>query len=218
MDKYFYKIFILITIMFLTIILENFKSSPQQLIKKIRITNVSKVKFITKKELLKMNSRIESNNKWDVANKHGYVGKYQIGKLALLDLGYDSNWVNLLQNSIYFKNDTTFIKEDSVIVDTIVRRFYYFDISLFPPKKQEEVIKKLLNRNEKVYLKKHIELYVGKNIDGVKITKAGIISASFLGFGYVDKFLSSNGKLNPKDGNGHSIRDRLKMFENYEIE
>lgn len=169
---------------------------------------------ITKKELLKMNSKLESNGKWDVANKYGYMGKYQIGKLALLDLGYDSTWISELQNSIYSVSDTTINRKN----DTIIRYFYYFDLSLFPPKKQEEVIHKLLNKNEKVYLKDQIKEYVGKEIDGVKITKAGILSASFLGFDYVDKFLKSGGKVNPADANGHSIKDRMKLFENYEVD
>ncbi|MFM2392569.1 MAG: hypothetical protein RLZZ546_546 [Bacteroidota bacterium] len=174
--------------------------------------NKTEVKIITKDELLKMNSRLESNGKWNVANKYGYMGKYQIGKLALIDLGYDTAWVNKLQESIYMIPDTVFTKKD-----TIVRKFYYFDLTMFPPKKQEEVIKKLLNKNETVYLRKHIKKYVGKEISGVRITKAGILSASFLGFGYVDKFLTSNGKINPSDANGHSIKERFLHFENYEL-
>lgn len=173
---------------------------------------IDNVKIISKDELLKMNSRLESNGKWNVANKYGYMGKYQIGRLALVDLGYDTTWIKELQNSIYFVSDTIFRKND-----TIVRKSYYFDLSLFPPAKQEEVIRKLINKNEKIYLKEHIDKYVGTKVGGVKITKAGILSASFLGFGYVDKFLSSNGKVNPSDANGHSIKDRFKYFENYEL-
>jgi hypothetical protein len=172
---------------------------------------------ISKKELLKMNSYFESRCKWNVANKYGYVGKYQIGKLTLIDLGYDINWVNSIQKTIYFISDTIYRKKNGIVVDTNVRKFYYFDVSLFPPSKQEEVIHKLLNKNEKIYLKEHINVYVGKKISGVRITKAGILSASFLGIRYVDYFLKSNGKINPSDANGHSIKDRLKLFEKYEI-
>ncbi len=168
--------------------------------------------LISKKELLKMNSIIESNGKWNVANKHGYLGKYQIGKKVLLDLGYDSTWINELISSIYVKSDTILRKNNQ-----IVRNFYYFDLLLFPPSKQDEVVLKMINKNEKVYLKKHIDEYVGKEIDGVRITKAGILSASFIGFGYVDKFLSSNGRVNPSDANGHTIKDRLKHFQDYEL-
>ena len=159
-----------------------------------------------------MNSKLESNHKWDVANRYGYLGKYQIGRNALLDLGYDSVWVEQLHQSIYEDSDTTII-EDVVKI----RKFYYFDLSLFPKAKQEEAIKKFLAKNEKVYLKKHIKKYVGKEIGGVRITKAGILSASFIGTGYIDKYLSSNGKINLGDGNGHTVKDRLRMFENYEI-
>jgi hypothetical protein len=170
------------------------------------------IKKISIKELLKMNSKLESNNKWNVANKYGYLGKYQIGRSALLDLGYDSVWVEEIRNSIYSVDDTVLV-DDKIKI----RNFYYFDLTLFPPEKQEEVILKLLAKNEKVYLKKHIRKYVGKEVGGVRITKAGILSASFLGFGYVDQYLKSDGKINPADGNGHTIKDRLKRFQNYEL-
>lgn len=164
------------------------------------------VKFISIKEMLKINSKLESRGKYNIANKYGYIGKYQIGKLALLDIKYDTSWIQKLQESIY-------PVKDSVSGHTN----YYFDLSLFPPSKQEEAIIKLIKRNEKVYLKKTIEKYVGKTIDNVKITKAGILSASFLGSFNVITFLETNGKTNPSDGFGHTIKDRLEMFQNIEL-
>jgi len=170
--------------------------------------------IINKDQFLKMNAHIESRGRWNVANRYGYIGRYQLGKKALIDLGYDSSWVSELRNSIYNTQDTI-IKKNG---DIKIRNFYYFDLDLFPPHKQKEAIKKYINKNEHVYLKDHIDEYVGKKIGGILITKAGILSASFIGIGYVDSFLKSNGKINPKDGNGHSIKDRMAKFQKYELE
>jgi len=158
------------------------------------------IKKITRNEMLRMNSELESQHIWNIANRYGYVGRYQLGRLALMDMGYDTIWINQLQNSIYKENN-----------------MYKFDLSLFPPHKQNEAILKYIKRIEKYYLGDIIKKYVDTEISGVKITKAGILSASFLGFSSVRKFVLSNGKNNPSDGNGHTVKDRLKMFENYEL-
>lgn len=160
----------------------------------------NKLKKITRNQMLKMNSELESQHIWDIANRYGYVGRYQLGRLALMDMGYDTIWINQLQNSIYKENN-----------------IYKFDLTLFPPNKQDEAILKYLRRIEKYYLSDILKNYVDTEINGVKITKAGILSASFLGFSSVRKFVLSNGKINPSDGNGHTVKDRLKIFENYEL-
>jgi ribosomal protein S18 len=163
-------------------------------------------KYVSMKEWLKLNSDMESNGKWNVANKFGYMGKYQIGKLALLDLGYNEQWIDQVQSSIYYTTDT---------VRNI--RFYHFDVALFPPAEQEKAIIRLMERHEKVYLNDVIEKFQGQTVDSVKITKAGILSASFLGFRNVKTFLESNGKINPKDGFGFSVKQRLALFQKIEL-
>ena len=205
--------FIIIMVLYVLFNSFNYESEIKDNVNKLRESEECDVKKITLKQLLKMNSKLESNHKWDVANKFGYLGRYQIGKSALLDLGYDTLWVEKVHNSIYVDYDTTIIDDEIK-----VKKFYYFDLNLFPKAKQEEAIKKFLIKNEKVYLKKHIKKYVGKKIGGVRITKAGILSASFIGTRFIDKYLSSGGKINLRDGNGHSFKQRLKMFENYELE
>lgn len=161
----------------------------------------NRLDVITKTEFLHKTAYLESTHCWDCANKYGYVGKYQLGRSAMLDLGYDTVYIDSIQSSIY---------KDSNSV-------YKFDTLIFNKKQQLEAIHKFITKNEKVYLKSHISRYVGKEIDGIRITKAGILGASFLGFNKVKKFLNSNGKINPKDKNGHSVKYRLKYFENFEI-
>lgn len=170
---------------------------------------VDSTNIISQEEFLEMNSDIESNGDWYVANRFGYLGKYQLGRQALEDVGYEKKWINKLMAS----HKLVFVKGD----DGKVRKEYTFNKKLFPPHKQEEAIRKYLDKMENHYLKEHIEEYVGREIDGVKITKAGILSASFFGYTKVKAFLNSMGKTNKKDGNGYSIKRRLEVFENCDI-
>lgn len=65
-------------------------------------------------------------------------------------------------------------------------------------------------------LKKLIDKYEGKVINGIKITESGILAASHLaGAGGVKKFLRSGGKYNPADGYGTKLTHYLKKFSNY---
>jgi hypothetical protein len=62
------------------------------------------------------------------------------------------------------------------------------------------------------------EHFIGDSINGVVITKSGMIAASHLGgAGSLEKFLNSNGKINNKDVLGTSIYDYLKKFRSYDL-
>lgn len=191
------------------------KSNSKEVIKITK--EIKKVKdtitYITLEHFLEINSAFESSKSWDVANKFGYVGKYQLGELALLDMGYDIKWIKKVKKSIH-KEVRVFKRRNG---NHLLYDYYSFDLSLFPPKMQEEAIKKYINKIERDYLGSHIRKYVGKEVGGVRITKAGILGASFFGIWLVDSYLKSDGKRNPRDGNGVSIKYRLIMFENYEL-
>ena len=163
------------------------------------------VKLINKSVFTKMACERESRGKYNVANEFGYVGKYQMGKIALRDIGYADSWIDSVRNSVY------------IIENSKGRKLYYFDTKLFTPVEQEVAICKYFHKIEKRYLRKDIEKYVGKTIDGVYITKAGILGASMLGCGYVDNFLKSGGKDNPTDAYGTSVKSRLIMFQDFEL-
>jgi hypothetical protein len=58
------------------------------------------------------------------------------------------------------------------------------------------------------------EHFIGESINGVVITKSGMIAASHLGgAGSLQKFLDSNGRINRKDVLGTSISDYLKKIQ-----
>jgi hypothetical protein len=63
------------------------------------------------------------------------------------------------------------------------------------------------------------EHFIGDSINGLVITKSGMIAASHLGgAGSLEKFLNSNGRINKKDVLGTSIYAYLKKFSCYDLE
>jgi hypothetical protein len=63
------------------------------------------------------------------------------------------------------------------------------------------------------------EHFIGDSINGVVITKSGMIAASHLGgAGSLQKFLDSNGRINRKDVLGTSISGYLKRFRFYDLD
>jgi hypothetical protein len=82
---------------------------------------------------------------------------------------------------------------------------------------QDEAFKALIARN-KWELRKEIQKYCGRVINGVEITESGLIAAAHLGgAGSVKKYLRSNGRNGFKDGFGTSLSSYIRKFSNYDI-
>ncbi|MEZ4853810.1 peptidoglycan-binding protein LysM [Flavobacterium sp.] len=82
---------------------------------------------------------------------------------------------------------------------------------------QDKAFKALIARN-KWELRKEIEKYCGREINGVEITESGILAAAHLGgAGSVKKYLKSNGRRGFKDGFGTSLRSYIKKFGGYDV-
>jgi hypothetical protein len=129
---------------------------------------------------------IESNNRYQIINRKGYMGKYQFGAETLDFLGYHG----------------------------ITPETFKANPGIFPPSMQEQALKDLIRFNEKALSKyKH---YIGTVINGVRITKAGLMAAAHLaGAGGVQHYLTSN--HNATDCNGSSIQSYLQEFSNFNI-
>ncbi|VXC23697.1 Peptidoglycan-binding protein LysM [Flavobacterium sp. 9AF] len=85
------------------------------------------------------------------------------------------------------------------------------------PEWQDKAFRALIAKN-KWELRKEIEKYNGRVINGVKITESGLIAAAHLGgVGSVKKYLRSNGKRGFKDGYGTSLKSYIKKFGGYDI-
>ncbi len=84
------------------------------------------------------------------------------------------------------------------------------------PRLQEKAFKALLAKN-KWELRKEIEKYDGKTINGVVITESGILAAAHLGgAGSVKKFFRNNGKKAIRDDYGTSLKSYMKKFGGYD--
>lgn len=81
---------------------------------------------------------------------------------------------------------------------------------------QDKAFAALLALN-KHYLRKHIDKYDGKLVNGILITESGMLAAAHLvGASSVKKYLNSNGKIIRKDGNGVALTSYLKKFSGYD--
>jgi hypothetical protein len=132
---------------------------------------------------------LESRNNYKAVNSLGYLGKYQFGGAALIDLGYKTNkhkWT--CKHKICSKQD--FLNNKKI---------------------QEKALIKWVSILKKYLKSKGSYRYIGKKFKNIKITEWGLIGASHLvGAGAVNKMLKT--KKVPKDGNGVKATKYLKAF------
>ncbi len=81
---------------------------------------------------------------------------------------------------------------------------------------QEEAMFALLLHNKHI-LRRQIEKYHGRTVNGILITESGILAAAHLaGPGNVKKFFRKGYEF--KDGNGTKMTSYLEKFSNYKLE
>ena len=84
------------------------------------------------------------------------------------------------------------------------------------PKLQEKAFIANAMRNKWI-LRRDINRFVGKRVNGVLVTESGILAAAHLaGPGSVKKYLRSFGAIGFSDAYGTSIRTYMKMFSGYD--
>jgi hypothetical protein len=87
---------------------------------------------------------------------------------------------------------------------------------LSDPKLQESAFKAYASRNKWI-LRRDIERYSGKYVNGIFITESGILAAAHLaGAGNVKRFLRSGGEDVFEDAFGTSVRHYLRRFSGYD--
>ena len=173
------------------------------------------------REFLNALFQSEGGGNYKVINKYGYVGKYQFGESALIDLGYyvsdgSSPWVKIPDGHEVFRYQWkgTWTGKDGV------NNLEDFRNS---PDEQDVAavawVRLLCSRAHKAGAEK----YEGKVISGIEITHSGIVGAAHLkGFGTekhpgVMQFLFSNGKQDPEDANGTSVSEYINKFNDYDL-
>lgn len=130
----------------------------------------------------------ESSNVWDTVGGAGgsYIGLYQMGSLAL----------------------------KTIELGHITVAKFKRNPKIFTPEKQKEACIALAEKN-KHYLCNYMS-YVGKTINGVKITKAGMLAGAHLcGYKKVKEFLET-GKV-AEDGFGTKITEYFELMQDVHV-
>ncbi|MCB1488931.1 MAG: hypothetical protein KDJ88_15930 [Bauldia sp.] len=144
----------------------------------------------------------ESGGDYKAVNTLGYLGKYQFGELALIDVGYYTA-DQTSSNDWHAANWTG---------KSGVRSQADF---LANPVAQDKAIHAYMDLQWS-YLASVWE-YVGQKIDGLKITASGLLAGAHLvGAGTVAEFLSSGGKNVPHDAYSTSVTEYLSLFAGYQ--
>ena len=138
----------------------------------------------------------ESSGNWTIYNRWGYLGLYQIGYAARKDIGYGHI------------------------------KFWEFvqDPYIFPVETQQEAVYHLIQHNVKrmqpYSSKYYLLLYSidGMEINGVKLTLAGMIAGAHLAGAYgMKRYIETRGKFNPRDALGTYLSDYVQEFANYNL-
>ena len=147
----------------------------------------------------------ESAGNYAAVNKYGYLGKYQMGEQALIDTGY------YLKPSKKYNNDWSgkFTGKDAVFSkqDFLKNHLAQENAQFLFMKKQWSYLKSVKAHN-----------YLGKIINGFKITSSGLLAAAHLkGAGAVILYLKNNGNIIQKDAFGTTVESYMMKFANYDV-
>ena len=153
--------------------------------------------------------RESGGKKHDVVNYAGYIGKYQFGESALVDLGYyaadgtaKNDWSGKWTGKHGIKSRQDFLNDASA-QDVAAKEWVA-----------------LLCKRMKNY---GLDAYLGKVIKGIEITDSGIIAGAHLkGFGNekhpgVRQFLKSDGEIDPQDELGTAASEYVEKFGGYDV-
>ncbi len=149
----------------------------------------------------------ESTNDPQKVSDRGYLGLYQMGKLALIDVGY-YKWGKL--DNTKRINDWT---GDWPGKNGINSKKDF----LSHPEVQDKAIKEYHSLIWNRYLKNY-KKYEGSEINGIVLTKAAMVSCAHLvGKDRLKEFINSNGMIDKKDGNQVPCSTYMKKFGDFEL-
>ncbi len=89
--------------------------------------------------------------------------------------------------------------------------------SIFPKQKQDEVFDTWIDILYS-YMNDSIDQYDGRTVNTIKLDTSSILAgAHLIGAQGMKNWLKSNGRSNPRDGNGTTLTEYLKTFYGYSI-
>lgn len=158
----------------------------------------------------------EAGGRHDVENKHGYIGKYQFGEDALIDLGY-------YQKDGSANRDGKRFRYDWVGAWTGKHGATSKEVFLSSPDIQDQAAKEWVGLLCKRLHHHRLDRYVGQTMAGVEVTESGIIAAAHLkGFGNAKRpgviaFLKSDGQTDPADAFGTQVSKYMRKFSGFAL-
>lgn len=146
-------------------------------------------------------------------NDKGYIGFFQFGEAALIDLGYYQHWDNNTDKTK--ANDWTGTWTGKAGINNLSQ-------FLNSPNKQIQIINEWIDLLCKRLRNRNFNEYYGKIINGVEITESGAIAGAHLvGDGGLGSFLGVSGfkgEYKEYDGNDVHISKYIEMFNHYDLE
>ncbi len=143
----------------------------------------------------------ESGGDYGVVNSFGYLGKYQFGELALIDVGYytaDGTAANDFRKEYWTGKNAIDSKAD-FLADGAA---------------QEQAIRAYM-KLQWLYLG-DTQRFAGQTIGGLKVTESGLLAgAHLLGAGTVTAFLETGAVAPPADAYGTAITEYMTLFAGY---
>lgn len=148
----------------------------------------------------------ESSNNYKEVNGPGYLGAYQMGEASLIDIG----WVKASgarNDNVYTANQWTGQMGINSKQDFLNN-----------PAAQDAAATLWFAKIWSYIRNFDLEAYNGQILNGVELTKSGMIGGAHLvGIGGLRTFIQSGGTVVPRDGNGTPITEYIKLFAGYDV-
>lgn len=144
----------------------------------------------------------ESRGDYQIVNRYGYLGKYQMGECALIDTGH------------YLGDASGCLKQDWAGPWSGLNGVYSLADYLNNPSAQDAAVQALIDQNWYEIKRRGLDIYVGRQMYNVNVTVAGMLAAAHLGgVGGVERFLGSGGTDDPADAFGTSLSTYMARFQ-----
>ena len=133
----------------------------------------------------------ESGGNYSIVNEFGYLGKYQMGKSALTEIGfYKDGQYTATANMLGVYSDEDFLNT---------------------PLAQEVAIQYYTKRVWGYMQTYECDQYIGQTVNGVVVSQAGLIAGAHLvGVGAVRNFFKGG---NPQDGYGTTVKSYMELMD-----
>lgn len=154
----------------------------------------------------------ESSNNSKVVNSKGYIGLYQMGEAALVDVEYYNEKYPKLgqEKGAQYNNDWTSSWSGKNGIDS---RDDFLNSSLVQNIAVREYHQKIW-----FYLRNY-HFYEDKEVGGILLTKSAMLAGGHLvGAPAVRKFIDSEGQVDKSDGNLVRCSTYMKKFSGYEVD